>query len=124
MFHYVYVHKDARQAHGLSTWVVLAKVVGRDEARAVPETSPPLVWGPPRTAPAGVRGRGRQRAILHGRDNQPVGTCYEGEPRSGVDTAIHLADLAVVAISAPTHRVLGPTDPRIPLHGCNHRVGS
>ncbi len=77
MFHYVYVHKDARQAHGLSTWVALAKVVGRDEARAVLESSPPLVWGRPRTPPPGVRGTVRQRAVLHGRDSQPVGTFYE-----------------------------------------------
>jgi hypothetical protein len=77
MFHYVYVHKDARQAHGLSTWVALAKVVGRVEAHAVLESALPLVWGRPRTAPAGVRGTIRQRAVLHGRDCQPVGTFYE-----------------------------------------------
>jgi hypothetical protein len=77
MFHYVYVHKDARQAHGLSTWVALAKVLGRDEAHAVLDSAPPLLWGRLRTPPAGVRGTVRQRAILHGRDFQPVGTFYE-----------------------------------------------
>ena len=49
MFHYVYVHKDARQAHGLSTWVALAKVLGRDEAHAVLDSAPPLLWGRLRT---------------------------------------------------------------------------
>jgi hypothetical protein len=77
MFHYVYVHKDARQAHGLSTWVALAKVLGRDEAHAVLSSAPPLVWGRLRTPPPGLRGTVRQRAILHGRDSQPVGTFYE-----------------------------------------------
>jgi hypothetical protein len=77
MFHYVYVHNDARQAHGLSTWVALAKVVGRDEAHAVLESSPPLVWGRPRNTPPGVRGKVRQHAVLHGRDSRLVGTFYE-----------------------------------------------
>jgi hypothetical protein len=74
--HYLYVHHDARRAHGLSTWVALAKAIGRDEARALLEAAPPLVWGRPLTPPA-VRGKVMQRAILHGSDSQPVGTFYE-----------------------------------------------
>ncbi len=77
MLHYVYVHNDARKAVGLSTWVALAKVVGRDEAHAVLESAPPLVWGRPRAQPEGLRGKVRQHAILHGNDSQPVGTFYE-----------------------------------------------
>ncbi len=77
MFHYIYVHKDARQAHGLSTWVALAKVLGRDEAHAVLAGAPPLLWGRPRTPPKGVNGKVRQHAVLQGHDSQPVGTFYE-----------------------------------------------
>lgn len=77
MLHYIYVHKDARQAHGLSTWVALAKVVGRVEAHAVLESAPPLVWGRPRTAPVDVRGTVRKHAVLHGRAGHPLGTFYE-----------------------------------------------
>ncbi len=77
MYHYVYVHKDARQAHGLSTWVALAKAVGRDEAHAILQAAPPLVWSPPRTPPPGVSARVRKQATLHAGDSRPVGTFYE-----------------------------------------------
>jgi hypothetical protein len=75
--HILYIHHDARRAHGLSTWVALAKAIGRDDAHAILEAAPPLVWGRPPAPPAGVSGTVRRRAILHGRDSQPIGTFYE-----------------------------------------------
>ena len=60
MTHFLYVHKDARQARALSTWVAMAKAIGRDEARALFASAEPLVWGPSRTPPPPIPGTVRQ----------------------------------------------------------------
>jgi hypothetical protein len=75
MLHYVYIHDDGRQAHGLSTWVAVAKALGRDQARAVLNSSGPLLWTPPRTPSVGRQVR--KVAQLHGPNHQRIGTFYE-----------------------------------------------
>ena len=77
MIHYLYVHNDARQARAMSTWVAMAKAIGRDEAHAALATAQPLLWGHARTPPAGVRGPVRKRAVLRGADSRHIGTFYE-----------------------------------------------
>ena len=77
MIHYLYVHNDARQARAMSTWVAMAKAIGRDEAHAALAAAEPLLWSPARTRPSGVGGAVRKRAVLHGPDSRPIGTFYE-----------------------------------------------
>jgi hypothetical protein len=75
MLHYVFIHDDGRQAHGLSTWVALAKALGRDQARAVLNSSGPLLWASPRKQSVGKQVR--KVAQLNGVDQQRIGTFYE-----------------------------------------------
>jgi len=75
--HYLYVHRDTRQAWGLSTWVAMAKAIGRDEAQTVLETAEPLAWGQTRTPPPSINGNVRKVAFLYGPDSQRLGTFYE-----------------------------------------------
>jgi hypothetical protein len=77
MIHYLYIHNDARQARALSTWVALAKAIGRDEAHAALAAAEPLLWSPARTSRAGANVAVRKQAVLHGPDSRPIGTFYE-----------------------------------------------
>ena len=77
MLHYVYIHNDTRQARAMSTWVAMAKAIGRDEARAALASAQPLLWSRARTPPAGVNGEVMMRAALHGADSRLIGTFYE-----------------------------------------------